>query len=373
MSVRYGNMEMPKTIKVDEKDAQDTFARFIVEPLERGYGHTIGNSLRRILLSALEAPAIISVLIEGVSHEFTGIDGIVEDMVTIILNFKRALLRKLPTEDEGSHDYRILTNKIEVTKKDLDANGGQVVITLGDIIKQGNFDIVNADLPIFTVTKPLKKQIDLKVKIGRGYVPSERIDIPERDIDEIVIDACYSPVRLVNYIVEHTRVGQDTDFDKLILEVRTDGRLRPAEALSFAAQIATLQFGVFNKIEGENLLFESGDSEEDKDRAEMMAKLSLRIDEVELSVRSANCLKFANIETIAELVSIPERKLLGFRNFGKKSLTEIKEKLTNMGLYLGMDVSRYDIPRENIKEYMRKYIEEHRAPAADLTNLVSEN
>lgn len=359
MSVKYGKFEMPQKITLDEESASNRYGRFIAEPFERGFGHTVGNSMRRMMLSALEAPAIISVRFEGVPHEYMAIEGIVEDMINIILNLKGALFRKLPIDESPySRESRILTNLLHITREDLDKGDGQCDVTLGDIIKDSNFEIVNPDLHLFTVTKPIKRQIDLRVAFGRGYVPSERHVIRDKASDEILVDAAFSPVRLVNYFVENTRVGQDTDFDRLIFEVTTDGRVTPTEALSFAAQIGLKHFGVFSQIESYQLTFDEGGGESDSDRDEMMEKLGLRIDEIELSVRSTNCLSGANIETIAELVSIPERKMLEFRNFGKKSLNEIKAKLNEMGLHLGMDLIRYGITTENAKDKIRQYLEE---------------
>lgn len=361
MSVKYGKFEIPLKIIVDEESMTPTFARFIAEPFERGFGHTIGNSMRRMMLSSLEAPAIIAVRIEGVPHEYMAVDGIVEDMTNIILNLKGALLRKLPTEDvPNSRDSRILTTVLDVSQEDLDTNGGLVNVTLGDVVEDGNYEVVNPKLHLFTVTKPMKRQIDMRVAFGRGYVPSERHVVRDKTTDEILIDSAFSPVRLVNYFVENTRVGQDTDFDRLILEVTTDGRITPLEAISFAYQIAIKHFEVFSKIKALSLVFDEGGDDEGADDDEIMEKLALRIDEIELSVRSTNCLSGANIETIAELVSIPERKMLEFRNFGKKSLNEIKHKLTEMGLHLGMDLSRYGITLDNAKDKVRYYLDERR-------------
>lgn len=359
MSVKYGEFEMPTKITLDEETATSTYARFVAEPFEKGFGHTVGNSMRRMMLSSLESPAIICVRIEGVPHEYMAIDGISEDMTNIILNFKGALLRKLPMDDSPhSREPRMLTTKLDITREDLDKNKGQVQVTLGDVIKDGTFEVVNPDLHLFTVTKPMRRQIDLRVAIGRGYVPSERLVVRDAASDEILIDAAFSPVRMVNYYVENTRVGQDTDFDRLIFEVTTDGRITPAEALSFAAQIAVKHFEVFKQIQSFELTFDQGGLDSDADEDQMMDKLGLRIDEIELSVRSTNCLSGANIETIAELVSIPERKMLEFRNFGKKSLNEIKAKLNEMGLHLGMDLSRYGITADNAKDRIRQYFEE---------------
>ncbi len=204
----------------------------------------------------------------------------------------------------------------------------------------------------------MKRQIDLRIAIGRGYVPSERHVIHDKATDEILLDSAFSPVKLVNYVVENTRVGQDTDFDRLILEVVTDGRITANEAVSFATQIALKHFDVFNRVKTHQITFEEGEGDLDGDQDEIMEKLVLRIDEIELSVRSTNCLSGASIETIAELVTIPERRMLEFRNFGKKSLNEIKAKLTEMGLHLGMDLSRYGITCDNVKEKVRAYLEE---------------
>lgn len=359
MSVKYGKFVLPQQISVDKKTATTTFARYVAEPLERGYGHTFGNAMRRIMLSSLEAPAIVSVRIEGIPHEYMAIEGIVEDMTNIILNMKGALLRKLPTEDAShARETRFVTTIMDITRDDLDQQGGQFDVTLGDIIHDGVFEVINPDLHLFTVTKPMKRQIDLRISMGRGYVPSERHMVRDKTSDEILIDSAYSPVRLVNYYVENTRVGQDTDLDRLVLEVTTDGRVTPNEALSFAAQIGQKHFDVFSHVQELILSFDEGLGEGEGDQDEMMEKLCLRIDEIELSVRSTNCLAGANIETIAELVSIPERKMLEFKNFGKKSLNEIKAKLQEMGLSLGMDLSRYGISQENVRDRVRQYQEE---------------
>lgn len=359
MSVKYGKFEMPSKSSIEEVSGNPNHVILVAEPFERGFGHTMGNSMRRTMMTSLEAPAFISVRIEGIPHEYMAVDGIVEDMTNIILNFKGALLRKLSTDDTpDSHDVRILTSVIEVTQDDLDNNNGSVVVRLKDVIQDGTFEVVNPEHKLFTVTKPTRRQVDLRVAIGRGYVPSERHVVNDKTADEILIDSAFSPVRLVNYFVENTRVGQDTDFDRLILEVTTDGRVSGQEAISFASQIAVRHFEVFNKIKTHQLSFQEGEHDLDGDQDEIMEKLALRIDEIELSVRSTNCLSGASIETIAELVTIPERKMLEFRNFGKKSLNEIKAKLTEMGMHLGMDLSRYGITADNVKDKIRVYLEE---------------
>jgi DNA-directed RNA polymerase subunit alpha len=359
MSVLYDKFEMPKAIKVDEKSTRST-ARFVLEPFERGFGHTIGNALRRMLLTSIEAPGIISFFMEGVHHEYMAVEGIIEDVTNIILNLKGALLRRIPTDDvPHSRDTKIITKMLNISLEDLGTRG-QKIITLGDLVATGDYEVVNPDLPIFTVTKPMTCRVELKVAIGRGYVPSERHEIENRIIDEIILDTAFSPVRLVNYWVEDTRVGQDTDFDRLILEVVTDGRITAKEAVAFAAKILIKHMNVFERMEEREISFEETISQLDSDRDELMQKLILGINEIELSVRSTNCLNGANIETIGELVVMPEPKLLQFRNFGKKSLNEIKAKLREMGLELGMDLTRFGITQDNVKDMMKKYIEEQK-------------
>jgi DNA-directed RNA polymerase subunit alpha len=358
MAVKYGKFELPSKIKVDETTRKLHYARFIAEPFERGFGHTVGNALRRIMLSALEAPAFVSVRIHGVAHEFLAIEGVIEDMTHIILNLKGALLRKLALEEHAvKREVVTLTRFLEITPEQIEKTGGQYPVTLGHLVDEKEFELVNPELVIFTVTRPFSRRIDLKVGFGRGYVPAERHQIENKAVEEIVIDSAYSPVRLVNYYVENTRVGQDTDYDRLILEVTTDGRVAPDEALSFAAQIGTLHFKVFDSAKLD-LTFESDTLELDSDRDALMSKLVLKINEIELSVRSTNCLAGADIDTIAQLVIMPESDMLKFRNFGKKSLNEIKEKLQEMGLYLGMDLSRLGITRDNVKQVTDQYIQE---------------
>jgi DNA-directed RNA polymerase subunit alpha len=358
MVVKYGKFEMPEKIKIDESSKSTVFARFIVEPFERGFGHTVGNALRRIMLGALESPAILSIRIEGVPHEYMAIEGITQDMTHIILNLKGALLRRLNLEDElSARDIRLLSKVLEVTDEMIEKGNGEYRVVLRDLIGTDEYELVNPDHHIFTATKPMTKRIDLRVSNGRGYVPSERHSF-EQLHDEIIIDSAFSPVRLVNYYVENTRVGQDTDFDRLILDVTTDGRVTPVEALAFAAQIGIQHFQVFTSIKSHSLVFDKGEMVVNRDRDEILQKLALKINEIELSVRSTNCLANANIDTIGELVVMPESDMLRFRNFGKKSLTEIKQKLDELGLSLGMDLTKYGINRDNIKSVISNYLQE---------------
>lgn len=356
MPVKYGKFEMPEKIKIDEAGQTATSARFIVEPFERGFGHTVGNSLRRIMLTSLEAPAILSVRIEGVPHEYMAVEGIIEDMTHIVLNLKGALLRRLTVGDDSHpRDVHIISKQLEITDEMIDKAGGSYQVTLKDLLAQSDYEIMNPSHMIFTVTKPMSRRIDLRISSGRGYVPSERHVDFEKLVDEIVIDTAFSPVRLVNYYVENTRVGQDTDFDRLILEVTTDGRISAIEALTFAAQIGIMHFQVFDTIKAHPVVFDKGEMQTNRDRDEVLSKLSLKINEIELSVRSTNCLANANIDTIGELVVMPESEMLRFRNFGKKSLTEIKQKLDELGLFLGMDLIRYGINRDNIRQVIQNY------------------
>ncbi len=359
MAVKYGKFELPSRIKVDESSRRPNHARFIAEPFERGIGHTVGNALRRIMLTSLEAPAIVSIKIEGISHEYMAVEGIVEDMTHIILNLKGALLRRLASDEEfGSRDLKLVSKVIDISPEQLEQGGGQVSVTLQDILSHSQFEVVNPEMVVFTATRPMSRRVDLRVGFGRGYVPSERHLIEDKVADEIIIDSAYSPVRLVNYYVENTRVGQDTDYDRLILDITTDGRILPEEALTFAAQIGILHFGVFDMLKMLVISFEKDEVEMNTDRDTVMAKLALKINEIELSVRSTNCLSGANIDTIAELVIMPEPEMLKFRNFGKKSLNEIKAKLDEMGLYLGMDLSRFGISRDNVKQVISEYMTE---------------
>ena len=363
MSVKYGKFEMPEKIKIDEASQTATYARFIIEPFERGFGHTTGNTLRRILLTALEAPSIVSIKIEGVPHEYMAIEGVIEDVTYIILNLKGALLRKLNL-GEGSNPREIhnISTVLDITDEMIEKGKGQYRVCLKDILKDSNYDLVNPDHLLFTVTKPWIKRIDLRIGTGRGYVPSERHSSFDPLVDEIMMDSAFSPVRLVNYYVENTRVGQDTDFDRLILEVTTDGRVSPIEALAFSAQIAILHFQIFDQVKTHSILFDKGEIQTNRDRDEILSKLALRINEIELSVRSTNCLAAANIDTIGELVVMPESEMLRFRNFGKKSLTEIKQKLDELSLSLGMDLGKYGITRDNIRQVIQTYVQEKAGP-----------
>ncbi len=351
MAVKYGKFELPTKIKIEEPTSPGEVCRIIAEPLERGFGHTLGNALRRMMLTSLEAPAIMSVAIEDVPHEYMAVDGIIEDMTHIILNLKTALLRKLPTDDvPQSRSIKTHTVDIDITQEKLDAGSGQHIVTIGELFKDSGFDVINPDTKVLTATKVFLRKASFRIAIGRGYLPAENVDLPSKGINEIYIDATFSPVRRVNYYVENCRVGGETDMDRLVLEVYTDGRITAKEALTFSTQIGILHLSVFDELKFQTITYEAEEEEERSERDAVINKLSLKISEIELSVRSTNCLSQANIDTIAELVIMPEPEMLKFRNFGKKSLNEIKAKLEEMGLGLGMDLTRYGITRENVKD-----------------------
>lgn len=346
MQVVYEKFRTPTKIKREPLDKSGLKTRFIAEPFEKGYGLTVGNSLRRVLLTSIESYAVISVFIQDVAHEYTAIPGIIEDMTSIVINLKGVLLRKLTLEGKPApRGIKKVVKDLKVTTELLNDNNGEYVVRVKDLFDETEFDVINPEHKIFTVTQPLEKRIEFKVAVGRGYCPSERLVISDKAFSEIIIDAAFSPVRLVNYFVEECRVGGETDLDRLILEITTDGRITPEEAMTHAVQILSLHLNVFDEMKMQTITFDTEESEDSSDRDAVMSKLGLKISEIELSVRSTNCLYGANIATIAELVSKSEQEMLKYRNFGKKSLNEIKAKLEEMGLQLGMDISKYGIEK----------------------------
>ncbi len=301
--------------RIDTVEATGTYGRFVVEPLERGYGITLGNSLRRILLSSLPGAAVTTVRIDGVLHEFSTIPGVVEDTTDIILNLKRLLL-KLHTDGPA-------TLRLEVE--------GEGEVTAAQIEHSADVEILNPDLYICTLDKGGRLSMEMTVEQGRGWVPADRNKKPDQPIGVIAVDAIFSPVQKVNYRVEDTRVGHETDYDRLILEVWTDGSVRPEEAVSVAAKILIEHLRLFVNLTDTTDAIEIlvRKDAEPRDRYEQMS-----IDDLELSVRSSNCLRRAGINTVGELVRKSEADMLKVRNLGKKSLQEIKEKLAGLGLSL---------------------------------------
>ena len=321
MSIILGRLQMPKRFIRDESVSSENYAKYIIEPFERGYGHTLGNAMRRVLLSSIEGAAITSVRIDGVMHEFSTIQGVVEDVPEIILNLKKVKL-KLHTR-EGK------TLTLDINKK------GEV--KAGDIIPDSTVEIINPDLHLMTLDKKVKVQMELEVRIGRGYVSSEMNKIPHQPIGAIPIDAIFSPVIRVNYRVQDTRVGQRTDYDKLILEIWTDGRISPDDAMTQCAAILREHLNVFVDFEQNKVIFEERQIKP-KEEGRLQKLLDTSINEIELSVRSSNCIQRADIKTIGDLVRNNEQDMLKYRNFGKKSLNEIKKLLGDLGLALGMNV-----------------------------------
>ncbi len=313
---------MPKRLTKEESTASESYAKFIAEPFETGYGHTIGNSLRRVLLSSLEGAAITSIKIDGAMHEFASIDGIVEDVTDIILNLKQVKLR--------AHNRDPQTVLLTVNKDG--------VVTAGDISENQNIEVVNPEQPICTIDKKKKFEIEMEVKVGRGFCPGDENKKPDQAIGVIAIDSIFSPVSRVKYGVESARVGQRTDYDRLIIEIWTDGRMSPDDALTQASAILQKHLDVFVGYDKDAVEFEEVEEQKDDEKSRMRKLLNMSVNEIELSVRAANCLNNANITTVGQLAMKSEAEMLKYRNFGKKSLNEIKDKLQGLGLTLGMNI-----------------------------------
>jgi len=333
----YRNWETlikPKTMEIEEETLSPTYGRFHVEPLERGFGITIGNSLRRILLSSLQGAAICAVRMKGVLHEFSTIYGVREDVTDIILNIKELLVK---LHSDGPETLHLKANK-------------PGVVRARDIQTGPNVEILNPDLVIATLSEDGELDIEMVVKRGRGYVPAERNREEGQPIGTIPIDALFSPIRKVNYTVTHSRVGQITDYDRLTMEIWTNGNVAPADALGYAAKILKEQLSVFINFDEEEIIPKTPEAPE---LAKLNENLFKGVDELELSVRSANCLKNADIRFIGDLVQKTETEMLKTKNFGRKSLNEIKEILSEMGLSLGMKLDNWPPPeleRQNKEE-----------------------
>ncbi|PWE01316.1 DNA-directed RNA polymerase subunit alpha [Marinilabilia rubra] len=323
-----------KPDKVIMLEADDKFGRFEFRPLEPGYGITVGNALRRILLSSLEGYAITTVKIEGVDHEFSSIPGVVDDVTEIILNLKQVRFKQT-IED---HDQEKFTVNIS----------GKEVLTAGDFEQFLNgFQVLNPDLVIAHMDADVKLQMTLNIGKGRGYVPASENQNPEQELGTIAIDSIYTPIRNVKYDIENYRVEQKTDYEKLVFEIETDGSIHPKDALKEASKILIHHFMLFSdeKITLDSEEKTSGD-EFDEEVLHMRQMLKTKLVDMDLSVRALNCLKAADVETLGELVQYNRNDLLKFRNFGKKSLTELDDLLDNMGLNFGMDISKYKLDKE---------------------------
>ncbi len=318
--MQIGNVQIPKFLDYEKETLTPTYGKFIAEPFERGYGHTIGNSLRRILLSSISGAAVTSVKFEGVSHEFSSIPGIVEDTTEIILNLKELKIKMFGT---GAKTLRLNVK-------------GERKVTGADIQIDSDVEILNPQLHLATLTEE-DALLDVVIEIaeGRGYAPADRNKREGQSIGVIPIDSVFTPVTQVKYSVESARIGQMTDYDKLIIEIWTDGRIHPEDALAHSAKIIRDSVQIFINFEEEPSAQDDAVSEEEERLREL---LNESVEELELSVRSANCLKTANIKTIGDLVRKTETDMLKYKNFGRKSLNEIKEILGGMGLSFGMDV-----------------------------------
>ncbi|MGA2518282.1 MAG: DNA-directed RNA polymerase subunit alpha [Thermodesulfobacteriota bacterium] len=332
MQKSWKDLIRPKRLELEKETLTPFYGKFTAEPFERGFGITIGNSLRRILLSSLQGAAITSVKIDGVLHEFSAVPGAKEDITEIILNLKEVRL-KLHTE--GPKTIRV---KAE----------GPKVLKAGDIIAGDAVEILNPDHYVATLSRDGKLSMEMVVKVGRGYVPAERNKEENQPIGTIPMDAIFSPTKKVNYTVTNARVGQITDYDKLTMEVWTDGSLSPEEAVAHAAKILKDQLSIFITFEEEEET-EMSYSEDEEKKEGLNENLLRSVDELELSVRSANCLKHANIRLIGDLVQKTEAEILATKNFGRKSLNEIKEILTEMGLSLGMKLDNWP-PKKSEEE-----------------------
>ena len=316
-------------------EADNFFGKFEFRPLEPGYGVTIGNALRRILLSALEGFAITSIRIDGVKHEFSTVPGVIEDVTNIILNLKKVRFKQVVEE-------------IETEKVTIAVSGNSEVFKAGDIGKSlTGFEVLNPELVICHLDSSASFQIEISINKGRGYVPADENRNPADDVNVIPIDSIYTPIVNVKYAVEPFRVEQKTDYDKLLLEIKTDGSIHPKEALKEAAKILIHHFMLFSD---EKITLETtdvdGNEEFDEEVLHMRQLLKTKLVDMDLSVRALNCLKSADVETLGELVVFNKTDLLKFRNFGKKSLTELDELLANLNLSFGMDISKYKLDKE---------------------------
>ena len=323
-----------KPDKVIMLDADDKFGRFEFRPLEPGYGITVGNALRRILLSSLEGFAITTVKIEGVDHEFSSIPGVVDDVTEIILNLKQVRFKKVVEEGENERIALTITGKETFTAGDLNS-------------ALSNFKVLNPELVIARMSPDVNLQLTLTIGKGRGYVPAEENRTADQEFGTIAIDSIFTPIRNVKYEVENFRVEQKTDYEKLLFEISTDGSIHPKDALKEASKILIYHFMLFSD---EKITLDSdekfGNEEFDEEVLHMRQLLKTKLVDLDLSVRALNCLKAADVESLGELVQYNRNDLLKFRNFGKKSLTELDDLLGNLNLNFGMDIQKYKLDKE---------------------------
>jgi DNA-directed RNA polymerase subunit alpha len=356
MSTKLSRFEIPSRLVKNEATATSTFAQFVAEPFERGYGHTLGNSLRRVLLSSLEGAAITSVRIAGVQHEFSSLPGVVEDVTDIILNLKKVRFR------HHDKDARILSIKVEK----------EGVVTAGDIQDDNIYEVINKDQVICTLDRKVKFDCEFEVRVGRGFSTGDENKRKDQPIGVIAIDSIFSPVIRVKYAVDATRVGQMTDFDKLVLDIWTDGRIEPHDALLQASAILRHHLDVFVNYDDNVVEFEEAPAEQSEENAALKKILNMSVNEIELSVRAANCLNNANITTVGQLAMKTEAEMLKYRNFGKKSLNEIKEKLQELGLSLGMSFEASLLSGPVLAARAQRLGAEEEAPVG-LADLIAQN
>jgi len=326
----------PRGLEFDREEVSPTYGKFVARPLERGFGITLGNSLRRVLLSSLQGAAVTSIQVDNVLHEFTSIPGVKEDITDIILNLKQLRLKL----HEGDSD----TIRLEVS--------GEKEVRAKDLVTSEKLEVLNPDLHIATVGPEGKLKVTMAVRMSKGYVPAEQNKRPEDPVGVIPIDSIHTPIVRCNYNVTNARVGQRTDYDRLTMDLTTDGSVRPDDALAFAAKILKEQLQIFINFEE---LPEPEEMEISEEKPALNENLYRRVDELELSVRSANCLQNANIKYIGELCQKSEQEMLKTKNFGRKSLNEIKEILSSMGLSLGMKLDGFTI--EDAERFRPKDVE----------------
>lgn len=325
--MKWKPLTMPKEVVNDQSSANDNYSRFIIEPLERGYGMTLGTALRRVLLSSIQGAAPVSMRIAGCLHEFSTIEGVYEDVTNIVLNIKKLI--------PVVHGDGIRTLRLKADQKG--------VITAGMLGGDTEVEILNRDLQICELVKDVSFEMEIDIDYGRGYHSSEMNQRPDAPADTIWLDSLFSPVTKVSFHVENTRVGQKTDYDRLIIELNTDGSITPEDAVSYAAKLLKDHVQLFIHMDEEVMVEE--EPEEDEEVLRIRNILRTRVDELELSVRSSNCLRAANIQTLEDLVTKTEAEMLKYRNFGRKSLNEISNLLEQMNLSFGMDISKYLEPQ----------------------------
>ena len=323
--MKWKNLQMPKNVEVDEKSSTTTYGKFSIEPLERGFGVTLGNALRRVLLSSLPGASVTAVKIDGVQHEFSTLTGVKEDVPEVLLNLKQMR-------------FKIHSDGPKMATFDV---RGASTVKASDLKADPDIEILNPDMHIATLNKDGEFRAEIEVGAGRGYVSAENQATQDRPIGVLPVDSMFSPVTKVNFEVENTRIGQRIDYDKLSLEIWTDGSVIPSDALAYGAKILKDHFALFVHFEEE--IEEEVVEEVDEEFLRVKALLERSVEELELSVRSSNCLKAANIKTIGDLVTKSEGEMLKYRNFGRKSLKEIADILANMSLHFGMDVAKYKL------------------------------